>query len=643
MRLASFDIFDTLLTRLVARPRDLFEIIGDDLRQAGLNSIASDEFANLRVAAENKAREPFDHRETTFDEIYAALATSMKWTPAQTEIAKSIELAAERKWIRVPESARRKLTAARAEADRIYFLSDMYLPRAFLIELLREGNLWREGDELIVSGETKCSKGSGKMFAELRRSQGEIKSWRHLGDNEHSDIRMAAKHDIATEHFVDCELSRYEAVYAPPPLWRSKAAGAIRYARLSAPESDAHKLGIWKVGASVAAPMLFSFVVWVLEEAVRRGIRRLYFISRDGQILLEIANRILTQWKYPLEARYLFGSRQAWRPAAGETLDDWHRNWALGLGTPTNLISIFSRLEIDAHAFEKTLAENEFSKSLWTTPLSEERRLELWEVLKKTEIGAAAIAQRRRKRELAKRYLAQEGLAEDVPIAVVDIGWYGAMQRSLDGILTDRREPLIGFYFGTINHPARELGGDRLFPFWQDEPGFRSLNSTNISLFERFTIATHGSVRGYCEEAGRVVPELDPHAHEPLLAWGAEHFQASILKTTDILLQVFQREEFDARAFFKCARRCFEMFAENPSREEAAVFGTMPVQDQKNEISAPTLVPDLSEWQILRALVDYRRRPPGWWREGIWRAKWSPSMGLFLGLRRLRERFSGDR
>jgi FMN phosphatase YigB (HAD superfamily) len=639
MRIASFDIFDTLLVRLVARPRDLFVIVGEELRQLGLSTIDPVEFATLRVAAESKAREPHAHRETTFDEIYAELAKPMRWERSQIVAAKAIELAAERKWIRTPEAARRKLARARAEAERIYFLSDMYLPREYLVGLLREANLWRDGDELIVSGETKCSKHSGKMFSELRRTLGEIKSWKHLGDNEHSDVRMAAQHAIVAEHFRECDLTRYELVYAQGevPLWRSKAAGGIRYARLSAPESSERHKTIWDVAASVAGPLLFSYVVWVLEEALRRGLQRLYFISRDGQILLEIARRIIARWNLPIDARYLYGSRQAWRPAAGDSLDEWFRDWALAIGTPTNLRSIFSRLEIPPD--DSALLQN----MAWTEPLPNEVRFAWWEAIAKTDLGAKIIQQRRRKREIARRYLAQEGLLEDAPMAIVDIGWFGAMQRSLDAILADRRQPLIGFYFGMFIHPPAELGGDRMFAFWKDQTGLRSLKSSNVAFFERFTVATHGTVRGYREEGDRVVADLEAIAHEPLLEWGAEQLQAGILKATDAFLEVFKRGEFDPQDLFACARRAFELFSEHPSRDEAIVFGKMPVQDQKNEISAATLVPDLSEWEILRALLDYRRRPAGWWREGTLRARGSPSLWLFLTLRRWRERLRGRR
>src|SRR5205085_6069399 len=171
--------------------------------------------------------------------------------------------------------------------------------------------------------------GSGQMYATIRERIGEIKSWRHLGDNLHADVTMAGQHGIQAEHSQHCALTRYEETFrgdsnAATQLWRSKVAGAMRFARLNSSASNAHEEAVWKIGASVAGPLLFGFVNWILEESTRRGVRRLYFIARDGQILTRIAEAMIAKWKFPVEARYLYGSRQAWRPAAGATLDDWY-------------------------------------------------------------------------------------------------------------------------------------------------------------------------------------------------------------------------------------------------------------------------------------------------------------------------------
>ena len=51
-------------------------------------------------------------------------------------------------------------------------------------------------------------------------------------------------------------------------------------------------LALVDVAGGVAAPMLAAYVLWILEDAAARGLGRVYFLARDGQVLYEIARRL---------------------------------------------------------------------------------------------------------------------------------------------------------------------------------------------------------------------------------------------------------------------------------------------------------------------------------------------------------------
>ena len=57
-------------------------------------------------------------------------------------------------------------------------------------------------------------------------------------------------------------------------------------------------------GASFAAPMLYSYVNWLLELSVKQGIKRLYFIARDGYILHKIADIIIHNKNLDITTKY---------------------------------------------------------------------------------------------------------------------------------------------------------------------------------------------------------------------------------------------------------------------------------------------------------------------------------------------------
>jgi hypothetical protein len=643
MRIISFDIFDTLLTRLVAYPADLFLLLAEDLRKARVSDINGAELAARRIAAETKARGAADYGETNFDEIYAELGASLSWNQAQIEVAKQIELSTERKWIRVATVARSHLEKARVAADQIIFLSDMYLPFAFVKSILIEGELWREGDLLFVSSESKRSKASGSLFLFVREKLGTVASWRHFGDNVRADVRMPARYGIDGQALTHCSLTRYESIFRPSaaralPLWRTKVAGAIRYARLGFTGTDPHQQQVWNLGVSVAGPILFGFVAWLLEVAVKQGVRRLYFISRDGEILLKIAQELIVKWSYPLEARYLYLSRQVWRPAHADTLDDWYKDWVLAKHTPTDLKAIFVRLGLDPAQFRHELALAGFPESHWHKLLTEPQREPLWSAICNGRMAEAAIQKRRDKRAITQRYLVQEGLAEDLPMGLVDLGWFGSMQHCVATILKDvpvrQSRPLIGFYFGLVNPKMEEPH----WVYWQDRAGLRPLHRTNFTLFERLAIGTHGSVRGHHEREGRIIPDLEKN-RQAVTDWGADFLHESIMSLSSNLTEVLVRGEIDPSDFFSLSRNCFQLFTEAPTRHEALAFGRMPLLDQENETRASTVAPIMSEKEIFLALLD-RRRTPGLWLEGTSKLTGSPLLLIYLAARVARFRIN---
>ena len=92
---ASFDIFDTLLTRTFARPGDLFMEVGSRLAAAGEIAVSAEEFALTRGRAETSAREGTVANEVSLREIYVAVASRLGWNEKLLERAEEVELAVE--------------------------------------------------------------------------------------------------------------------------------------------------------------------------------------------------------------------------------------------------------------------------------------------------------------------------------------------------------------------------------------------------------------------------------------------------------------------------------------------------------------------------------------------------------------------
>lgn len=595
MRVISFDVFDTLLVRVQARPGDLFLQLGTELAAIGIPVPSPGAFARLRQQTEFTVRRTAPGGEVTLDEIYAALAVALGWDKPTRDQARQHELDLESRSLKAVPPMQARVNTARTEADAVWFLSDMYLPAAFIERVLRREGFFRDGDQLFVSSEWRASKARGDLFAKAREQAPQpITSWRHLGDNSHADELVPRAQGIRTELFRDATLNRYERLaYAraggfQPPSGDSRLAcervflqqpkdegrrleaagtaallaGAMRRARLANPESDPTRRVIWDTGCDVVGPMLFGFVHWCLAQAAERGLRRLYFVARDGQLLHRIAEQIAPAWGFAIECRYLHGSRQAWHPAAADGAD--------GL------------------------------------------------------------------RALALGYLRQEGLLDGTPWAMVDIGWHGNLQRSLGRVLAlgGAARPVMGFYFGLVPGAAVSAG-DTATGYWNQLParghGVRRLNH---ALWEIFLSADHGSVLGYHEADGRFVPELREPRNERALAWGLATLQAAVLKFGECWQEVAERRTFETNEWLTVTREVYLEFYRHPTRDEAATWGDIPFSDGQVEQDFHCLTPPLNgpAWRgILR-----RHRPLYWWAEGALAQRACWPLRLYLALRNVK-------
>ena len=63
----------------------------------------------------------------------------------------------------------------------------------------------------------------------------------------------------------------------------------------------------------ILARALGDFTQWALGRALAAGVRRLYFLSRDGWYPFRLGEALCRGWDLPIECRYLYGSRRAWR------------------------------------------------------------------------------------------------------------------------------------------------------------------------------------------------------------------------------------------------------------------------------------------------------------------------------------------
>ncbi|MFA5058351.1 MAG: hypothetical protein WC485_09580, partial [Opitutaceae bacterium] len=156
--MVSYDVFDTVVTRVFAHPRDVFVYVGERLGREGRSRLDPQAFANMRWRAELEARRRSPDVEVLLNDIYREFARLAGWSAAEVDAARDMELAVEARHLRGIPLVRPALDAARIKAGRIDFLTDMYLPEPVLRPWLQQVGVCRAGDRLWISGEVHANK-----------------------------------------------------------------------------------------------------------------------------------------------------------------------------------------------------------------------------------------------------------------------------------------------------------------------------------------------------------------------------------------------------------------------------------------------------------------------------------------------------
>jgi hypothetical protein len=164
----SFDIFDTLLARIVLHPEDIFDIVEKKYKYH--------DFKKQRIKSQQLSN-------GTFDDIYAKFKCISNLNDEQIEKIKNDEILTEIECTIPIMSNINKIQ------NNDLLVSDMYFSNDVIMKILKFHNINTNINLFVTSN----GKHNGTMWENLI-TKFNIKN--HIGDNVHSDINMAKKYNI---------------------------------------------------------------------------------------------------------------------------------------------------------------------------------------------------------------------------------------------------------------------------------------------------------------------------------------------------------------------------------------------------------------------------------------------------------------
>lgn len=628
----SFDVFDTLLTRLVSPPQAVFLLLGRSLASEGKIPCSAESFARARFAAELRAftRAGGQDSDIGLPQIYLELLDCIGLSDdVRVELVRREEQLEEELLIQCPTGVE-YLKRWRSHHPRAIFISDMYLSKAFIRRQLARHGLLLPGDHCYISSDCAASKSTGSLFDHVLSLEDlPAPTLVHHGDDIVSDVRVPRRKGIGVVHVPNGRSNRYERIlgdYAFRTDGLSAVfAGASKVTRLNLLASTDHGVAIRDVAAGVAAPILVGYSLWLLRHATNLRLTKLYFLSRDGQVLQQIVESLARRMGIDIDCRYLFGSRKSWNLASFDSdLDKdfrwiWtHRNSA----TPSGLLGI---LGIEPHQVSATLNDIGIAPDMWNRSIDTEMQARLEFELVHGSASSVLDEHIYRSRSSLTSYLNHIDALESERIGLVDLGGIGSqlqafnLLRSSIGI-----EPAALFLGYREQNPYSNSDEDSRR--WLDHPPkaylFDATTNQGVDRFagmipflEAFCAADHGTVLGYQAE-GPAAPILEFAESQALHNWGLKLHRDALHGFTRSVLLDSRLVDLDAdvREATMSALRCL---VHRPSMAESSAWGSFPFEvapDGAGVIS--TLASPYGSMHPSRFLGDRNNREWFSWREG---------------------------
>lgn len=530
MRLASFDIFDTTLLRRCGRPEAVWNALAENLFPEEMD--LQEAFVVWRRNAQGE----------TLEEKYDGIDSSfLYFSGIDKKGMMQAEEAVERAMLILNPSVCRLIEQRRAEGYRIAFISDMYLSSQFLRQVLESYGCCQAADAVFVSCEHHARKDTGVLYEVVRQAL-HPSEWLHYGDNLRSDVKMARRKGIRAVHI---NTSYNDVENACVQVSPAMAALSRRY-RLEQEKDE-----FAGFAADFVVPAYLPYVIYVLREARRMGIRKLYFLSRDSYILLKAA-QALSKETEGLELHYLFVSRRslllpylcgedeyAYMAASDhhtliriDTIDKRLRH----LGTSREEMRIKFGIEIPYSKVNNIKEQEDFLQKVFHsdfTPLLQQRAQEQLCLL--------------------LDYFRQEGLFDGKACAAVDVGWLGTSRLMINHILRRVGAKDLHFFYYGVRRDVFPPSAGRYSTYFQAE---ELSTETTVLLEHYYSASPYPSTIAYQKrENGEVIPvfaDNEEFSHTPITEANQKAIEA-IASTMQV------QEEMDERMlrdWAKCTFAC---------------------------------------------------------------------------------------
>lgn len=287
--IVSFDIFDTLISRMLYDPDDLFDIMDEILRKKDKLKVS---FKEMRKNAEQKAREELK-KDCTLDEIYCFMSKYYNLSKKKEEEYKKLEIDLEVNLCIPRKDMLEVFNQLKKKNKTIILTSDMYLPKHVIEDMLKKCG-YSGYKHFFLSNEENKRKDTKEIWKAVLKKYPHQKIV-HIGDNENSDVIYPKHFAINTlkiksgkELLDDSEVKIYldEIIYNRKPSDSVQLGIIINKILFNSPFSNGKINTLEDFSYSYIAPLMLSLMEFIQEKANNKD--QILFLAREGYNLQKL-------------------------------------------------------------------------------------------------------------------------------------------------------------------------------------------------------------------------------------------------------------------------------------------------------------------------------------------------------------------
>lgn len=565
-KIISFDIFDTLITRCFVSPRSIFLLtqfyINNCEEYKSLPFLLKNNFAIIRENIESYTQKKLlilDKKlECTIDEIYNTLKINYNLSEKETLKLKELEIENEKKNL-IPIKENIDILKELKKRNTIILTSDIYYSASLLKQILTNIDRIFSDIEIYSSADLNLRKSNGNIYKYLK-SIYKNKDIIHLGDNKFSDYTQARWNNIKSYWLEPNLLKKYEKELLQnysDDLISNLSVGISKFIRLNSQNK------VFNFGASFAAPIIYGYVDWVIEDALKNNIEHLYFVARDGYIPKKIADIIIKQKNYPIKTHYFYSSRKATRICDRNNYELFI-NWIFSeFQDKITIDYIANRLNININDFAKYVNIKPVNKKL----NSIQKKIIKEELLKNDELKDIIISKNKIKKNNFIKYINQE-INFSTKFAFVDIHGTGRTQDNLVQMISNKlSQPIYSYFFNMCPDMIQnDLSIKKAY--------FHNIKYINLIL-EILCRTLHGQTIGYIIKEGKVEPDLEFNVNPYIKEWGYDSYLKGIEKYTELYAKYADINNIKS-SNIQLYINYLKYYKNNLDKETANIIGKIP-------------------------------------------------------------------